>query len=107
MAHENTIIKHLDFTIIRKIEYYTLIPESGDIFTFHKTEDDADFIFRSYISTNRDNDNIEEKYLTDFFKLPEIEGTMSNPVYFGTKKYGFFGLRFNNDTRRFFLYNLD
>ena len=99
-------------------EKHAFIPSTGDKLVICSDEDAALSAHKSNIRewnarealavASYKNHNEEESidfnkapgevFLTDFFKLPEVGGTVCAPVYIGEKKFGFFGCRVNAHT---------
>lgn len=79
--------------------------------------DDEEAAVRSYLAfvTSGLNVEITKEFLTDFFKLKEIKGTICKPIHIGEKMYGFFGCRYIStkeplpkiEEGRFFLYETE
>ena len=110
MDNKNTIPYKTNI-IKEKNQIFT--PGVGDELIFCLDEDVALASYNNYVENQRDPEYepIEEQYLTDFFKIKEVKGTMCEPMYIGEKKFGFFGcrMRLSNKLRegRFYLYEME
>ena len=97
-----------------KSNYLELVPQVGDELVFC---DDEEVAVRSYMAFVGSEFNIEitGEFLTDFFELKEVKGTMCKLIYIGEKRYGFLGCRYMSAEEhmpkmqegRFFLYEMD
>ena len=71
-----------------------LLPEIGDTLNICVSEDVAYEAYNKYLEgRDKANEPIKEEYLTDFFKLKEVEGTLCEPLYVNGKIFGFVGCR--------------
>lgn len=111
VVNKNTIKFNTNITTHN--DRVTFTPIVGDELFFC---DDEEVAVRSYLAfVGCFNIEITKEFLTDFFELKEIKGTMCNPIYIGEKKYGFFGCRYiptkdfmpKIEEGRFFLYKME
>lgn len=115
MENKTTIFNKHITTEPKKV----IFPEAGDTLNFCKDEEAA---YEEYALINKvyndqlsereaEYEPINEEYLTDFFRLREVEGTLCEPMYINGKRYGFVGVRFgmakNLVSGDFYLYEME
>lgn len=81
--------------IITHSEKEILTPQVGDELIFCVSEDVAltSYIHCRDFELDPEYEPIEKVLCTDFFKLGSVRGKLCEPVYIGSKKFGFFGCR--------------
>ena len=108
MENNTTIINKHITTEPKKV----IFPEAGDTLNFCKDEEVAYKAYNDRLSEREaEYEPINEEYLTDFFRLREVEGTLCEPMYINGKRYGFVGVRFgmakNLVSGDFYLYEME
>lgn len=108
MENKTTIINKHITTEPKKV----IFPEAGDTLNFCKDEEVAYKAYSNWMKGCETEDKpIFDEYLTDFFRLREVEGMLCEPMYINGKRYGFVGVRFgmakNLVLGYFYLYEME
>ena len=109
MEKNETVINRSN---IVKAPKKVLLPEAGDTFNVCVSEDVAYKSYSVYVQEqDKEYGSFKEEFLSDFFKLKEVEGTLCEPLYINGKIFGFVGRRCgprkNMALGEFFLYEME
>lgn len=94
MKNKNTICFKSNITT--DFERPSLVINPGDEMVFCGNEDDALSHYKAYAKGQTyftENESRQEEFITDLFKMKEVQGVICQPLYIEGKIYGFFGCR--------------